>query len=107
MDTVLLLKFAAVFVFVITLMLLFSWFLKRLGLAGSGVLRSSDKRRLRVVEFLPLDHRRRLVLIKRDDREHLLVLGPEGETVVETNIPSKAEDEHVIAFSRDPRNVKI
>jgi hypothetical protein len=26
------------------------------------------------------------VLVRRDDREHLLVLGPDGETVVESGI---------------------
>jgi flagellar protein FliO/FliZ len=106
MDMLLLLKFASVFVFVISLMLLFSWGLKKTGLAGV-VMRPSAHRRLEVVEFLPLDHRRRLVLVRRDDREHLLVLGTESETVVETNIAAAAKDEHVVAFSRDPRNVKI
>lgn len=106
MDTLLLVKFISVFVFVISLMMLFSWFLKRLGLADA-VTRGEDKRRLKIVEFLPIDHRRRLVLVRRDDREHLLVLGPESETVVEANIPAKTEDDHVVAFSRDQRNVKI
>ncbi|MFH1157650.1 MAG: flagellar biosynthetic protein FliO [Pseudomonadota bacterium] len=112
MDTLLLMKFFSAFVFVIALMLLLSWLLKRLGVsathrAGGG------KRRLKVVEFMPLDHRRRLVLVRRDDREHLLLLGPQGETVVETGIPAKAkaepeaEKELVVAFSRDPRNVRI
>ncbi|MGB1548152.1 MAG: flagellar biosynthesis protein FliO, partial [Alphaproteobacteria bacterium] len=33
-------------------------------------------RRLGVVEVLPVDARRRLVLLKKDDREHLVLLGP-------------------------------
>ena len=107
MDVLLLLKFLSVFVFVITLMFLLSWCLKKLGMAGP-VMKKADKRRLKVVEFLPIDHKRRLVLVRRDDREHLLVLGPEGETVVETGIAvTENDDEHVVAFSRDQRNVKI
>ncbi len=103
MDTVLLLKFFSAFIFVISLMLLFPWLLKRLGVAGS-MARNGGSRRLKVVEFLPLDHRRRLVLVRRDNREHLLMLGPQGETVVETGI--LAVDDHVVAFSRDQKNVK-
>lgn len=112
MDTVLLLKFAAAFAFVLSLMLGLSWLLKKLGTPGGGALgRKTDKRRLRVVESLQIDPRRRLVLVRRDDREHLLVLGHEGETVVEAGIPAEAGaeagDDHVVSFARDHRNVKI
>lgn len=90
METALLLKAFLAFAFVISLMLLFSWFLKKIGLSGQ-VMAQGAKRRLKIVEHLPLDHRRKLVLIRRDNCEHLLVLGPSGETVVETNIPAKEE----------------
>lgn len=108
MDTQLLIKFFSAFVFVISLMLLLSWGLKRLGLSATKMA-GGGKRRLKVVEFLSLDHRRRLVLVRRDDREHLLLLGPQSETVVETGIQVEVEanDERVVAFSRDPRNVKF
>lgn len=45
---------------------------------------SGGSRRLAVVESLMLDPRRRLVLIRADGREHLLLLGATGETVVES-----------------------
>lgn len=83
-------KFAAAFVFVIALMYLLSWALRKSGLPGAAFTPTS-KRRLKIVEYLPLDGRRRLVLVRRDDREHLLILGPQGETVVENNIPAAAE----------------
>lgn len=86
MDMALLLKFVSAFVFVISLMFLLAWFLRRLGLSGPAMA-PGVKRRLKIVEFMPLDHRRRLVLVRRDDREHLLVLGMNGETVVESGIP--------------------
>ena len=85
MDAALLLKFASAFVFVIASMLLLSWAVKRMGLSGQSFAPGARKR-LKIVELLQLDHRRRLVLVRRDDREHLLVLGPGGETVVETGI---------------------
>ena len=104
MDTMLLIKFVSAFVFVIALMLLLQWALKRTGLAGSFAT-NTGKRRLKIVEFMPLDHRRRLVLVRRDDREHLLMLGPQGETVVETGIP--AAPDNVVVFSKDQKNVQV
>lgn len=51
-------------------------------------------KRLKIVEILPLDHKRRAILIQRDDKQHLLVLGQNSETVVETNIkPIKQIDD--------------
>jgi len=57
--------------------------LKRLGLAGTSLL-PNGRRRLKIVEVLPLDARRKLLIIRKDDKEHLIVLGPTGETVVES-----------------------
>lgn len=59
--------------------------LRRLN-AGAGMTMPGQKHRLKIVEMTNLDARRRLVLIRRDDREHLVILGPTGETVVETGI---------------------
>ncbi len=78
-------KFFFAFMFVMGLMFLLAYVLKRAGLAGHSML-PGGKRRLKVIEHLPIDHRRRLLLVRRDDREHLLILSPTGETVVETNI---------------------
>jgi len=39
--------------------------------------------RLQVIETKMLDARRKLVLIKRDEQEHLLLLSPQGELLVE------------------------
>lgn len=86
METEMLLKTFFAFAFVMALMLGFAWFLKRVGLGGQSML-PGGKRRLKVVEFLPLDAKRKLVLVRRDNRDHLLVLGPAGETVVEAGIP--------------------
>lgn len=53
---------------------------------GSG----ASERRMRVTESLMLDPRRRLVLVKLDDREHLLLLSPAGDRVI-TSQEGKAE----------------
>jgi flagellar protein FliO/FliZ len=48
-------------------------------------LKQSGKR-LHVIESLPLDARRRLVIIKCDETEHLLLLGPGQDRIIETNL---------------------
>lgn len=90
MESALILKFFFAFTFVISLMFGFAWVLKKMGLSGKSMLPNA-RRRLRIVEHLPLDHRRRLLLVRRDDRDHLIILGPNSETVVEANIPVTAD----------------
>ncbi len=85
MDGLLILRAVCAFVFVLALMGVTAWAFKRSGFAGK-MAAVSGKRRLGVVETLAVDSRRRLMLVRRDDREHLLLLGPSGETVVETDI---------------------
>jgi len=79
------LRFLAALVAVLAAIGLLAWLARRFrlgGLAGSTV-RSG---RLEVVESLPVDGRQRLLLVRRDDREHLILIGPERSTVVETGI---------------------
>ena len=51
----------------------------------------SRAKRIGESEALPLDARRRLILLRRDDREHLVILGTNGETVVEQGIESRQD----------------
>ena len=44
--------------------------------------RAEGPKRLKLGETLMLDPRRRLVLVRCDDREHLLLLSPAGDVVV-------------------------
>jgi flagellar protein FliO/FliZ len=80
------LRFLFALLFVLALMGGLWLVLRRLGLSGLNIAAPGQKR-LKVVEILPLDARRRAVLLRRDDKEHLVILGPSGETVVETLIP--------------------
>ncbi|MBP7063720.1 flagellar biosynthetic protein FliO [Ferrovibrio sp.] len=43
--------------------------------------------RIGVVDMAPVDGTRRLVLVRRDNVEHLLLLGDDGDLVVESGIP--------------------
>jgi len=59
--------------------------LRKAGLmtASGGLVR---KRRLALIETLAIDARRRVAIIKCDDTEHLIILGANGETVVEKDL---------------------
>ena len=87
MDMALLIKFVCAFAFVIGLMLLLPWVLPKLGVSGQSFM-PAGKRRLKVVEYLSIDPRRKLILVRRDNVEHLLVVGTDSQTVIETNIPA-------------------
>jgi len=43
-------------------------------------------KRLSVTDMEVVDSKRRLVLIKRDDVEHLMILSPDGDTLIESGI---------------------
>jgi len=55
----------------------------RLAIAPSG-----GERRLALVEVRPLDAKHKLVLLRRDDREHLVLLGTGGDLLIESGIPA-------------------
>lgn len=75
---------------------------RKLGFAPAARARGAQKR-LGLVETLPLDARRRLVLIRRDGVEHLLLLGAESDTLVEGFIrPPEFVEEVERAFADDP-----
>lgn len=86
MDWLQLARVLAALILVVGLVALVSMLLRRY---GTGTRSSGGRRgrRLALIETLPLDARRRLVLIRRDDQEHLLLLGATDALVVETRIP--------------------
>ena len=45
-------------------------------------------RRMQIVESLAIDTRRRFVIVRCDGREHLLLLGPQQDIVIEANLPT-------------------
>jgi flagellar protein FliO/FliZ len=65
-----------------------AWLVRRFGLAGPLATPAGRTRRLQLVEVLTLDARRRLVLVRRDETEHLLLLGANEAIVVERGIGS-------------------
>ncbi len=83
-------KLIAALVLVLGLMGGLSLILRKLGLSGVPLAENQGrKKRLKLIESMPLDARRRLVLVQRDDVQHLIVMSAQGETVVESNIKPK------------------
>lgn len=85
MDPTDYLRFAAALIFVLALIGAAAFALRAFGFMSPGSRRPGE-RRLNVVETLMLDARRRLVIVRRDDKEHLLLLSAQGETVLENGI---------------------
>ncbi|WP_242469936.1 flagellar biosynthetic protein FliO [Rhodospirillum rubrum] len=77
------LRFVLALVFVLGLIFALAYLLRR---AGGGMMGLSRRaaRRLSVVEATALDPKRRLVLVRRDGVEHLLLVGGATDVVVET-----------------------
>lgn len=87
------LNFILSLVFVLGLIGVAAWAYRRLAGTNPLARRLGASNRLAVIEMRPIDARRKLVLVRRDGTEHLLLLGPTGETVVESGItPPPAEN---------------
>ena len=88
MDFATLFRFAAALAFVLGLIAVFALIAQRSGLVPRVKARGTggDDKRLEVVDVLNVDGKRRLVLIRRDDREHLLMLGGQQDLLVEEGI---------------------
>jgi flagellar protein FliO/FliZ len=71
--------------FVVALIGVLALLARRLGFARS-LAPLGQARRLSVVEALALDGKRRLVLVRRDGVEHLILLGTATDSVIETAI---------------------
>src|SRR5512134_175960 len=80
-------KFVFAFIVVLALIALTAWLVRRFGAdrLGAGTARGRQPR-LAVIDAASVDGRRRLVLIRRDNVEHLLMIGGPSDLVVEPNI---------------------
>src|SRR3954469_23625954 len=92
MDATVYIRFVLTLILVIGLILGLSWGMKRLGLGIGAAGALTRRKRVRVVESALIDGRHRAVLIRRDDTEHLVLVGPNTSQVIERGIPAPAED---------------
>lgn len=99
------LKFLFALLFVIGLIGGLALLAKRFGLGNRGPISKSKIKRLSILETLPLDPKRRVMLIKCDDQEHMVLIGPNNEQTLsvtgpETDQPNKISNLSVIGNSQ-------
>jgi flagellar protein FliO/FliZ len=78
-------QFILALVFVLALIGVLAAVARRMGL-GYGPSAKGGRRRLAVSEVVALDAKRKLVLVRRDNIEHLVILGHNSETLIESAI---------------------
>jgi flagellar biogenesis protein FliO len=79
-------NFIIAFVFVMLLIGAAAWLVRRFGGAQTDAAARGRQPRLAVVDSAAVDGRRKLVIIRRDNVEHLLMIGGPTDVVVETNL---------------------
>lgn len=98
------LRFALALVFVLALILGLAGLARRYGFPGTAPAVARRARRLKLLEVLPLDAKRRLVLVRHDDRESLILLGASGETVLhDTPASSSPQGSQTAVDDVDPK----
>lgn len=88
MDYAAYLQFLLALIVVLGIILGLAWLARRFGMGGAPM-GTRRRRRLALMETLAIDGKRRLVLVRRDDREHLLLIGGASDLVVETGLPAQ------------------
>jgi hypothetical protein len=81
-------RFVIAFVVVLALIGATAWVVRRFGAnrLGGSAGRGRQQPRLAVIDAANVDGRRKLVLIRRDNIEHLLMIGGPSDVVIEPNI---------------------
>jgi flagellar protein FliO/FliZ len=79
-------NFVIAFLFVLLLIGAAAWLVRRFGATRIEAAARGRQPRLAVIDSAAVDGRRKLVIIRRDNVEHLLMIGGPSDVVVETNI---------------------
>ncbi|WP_051213503.1 flagellar biosynthetic protein FliO [Maritalea myrionectae] len=78
------------------------WLIKVVFRASRDGMRSK-LRRLAVLQSAPVDNKRQLVIIRRDDVEHLLMIGGPNDVLIESGFQSPTDTQQSVATSKlDP-----
>jgi len=107
----LIVRFVVAFVIVLALIGMTFWLIRRFGGSRVGTAAQRGRQpRLAVIDAAPLDGRRRLVLVRRDNVEHLLMIGGPSDVVVEQNIvravPVNAPRDMPVPRAASPENAR-
>lgn len=98
MELGLIFKALLALIFVLGLLFLTLWAVKSCQLRGAKSLlmrKLQNDKRLRIIENQRIDIRNSIVLVSKDDKEYLLLLGTSQNLILEsTNIPPAQEAAH-------------
>ena len=79
-------RFLLALVAVLGLIGAIAWAARRFGLGGKLIPNKGKERRLAIVEVAALDSRRKLVLLRRDRKEYLVLLGSGQDLLLDAGI---------------------
>jgi flagellar protein FliO/FliZ len=102
-DMPLAVRFFLAFLIVLGLIGATAWAVRRFGagrLGGAGT--RGRQPRLAVVDHASVDSRRRLILVRRDNIEHLVLIGGPTDVIVEANIVRAAPATREASLTRPP-----
>lgn len=90
---------------IVLLLIWVAWFwIKRIA-AGAFIEGGRNRRhRLAIVDAASIDNQRRLILVRRDDVEHLVLIGGQNDVVIESGIAKTAAEQPQRDPSRDRRS---
>jgi flagellar protein FliO/FliZ len=96
-------QFFLAFVIVLGLIGLTAWAVRRFGAGRLGGMGARGRQpRLAVVDYASVDGRRRLILVRRDNIEHLVMIGGPSDIVVESNIVRATPAPREVPVVRQP-----
>src|SRR5262245_13541604 len=97
------LRFLFAFIVVLGLIGLTAWLVRRFGAGHLGTAATRGRQpRLAVIDAAQVDGRRRLILIRRDNVEHLLMIGGPTDVVIEPSIVRAVAAAREAAMPRPP-----
>ena len=105
-----LIYYVIAFVFVLALIMIGARLLKgtiNKGNSKAGSFLRGREKRLGVVEAASIDGKRRLILLRRDDVEHLIMTGGPVDVLIETGIHSPRNIEPTFDTPKDDGQVTI
>ena len=101
MDFELYFRFLLALGLVLGLIFALAWAVRRFG-PGSRLLPNAGRdRRLTILEVASVDARRRLILLRRDTTEYLVLLGPTQDLLLDKDFQAAPEEE-TAAAAADP-----
>jgi flagellar protein FliO/FliZ len=106
-DMPLAVRFFLAFLIVLGLIGVTAWAVRRFGTGRLGGSSSRGRQpRLAVIDYASVDARRRLILVRRDNVEHLLMIGGPTDVVVESNIVRAVAPPREVTLPRAPGAVE-